>query len=50
MIVTPTRDLDRFLAIALASMDTLIEQGGNLWQRSSSMLRDLTAATHPQQP
>ena len=29
--------------------DTLVEQGGNLRQRSSSMLRDLTIARHRQQ-
>jgi hypothetical protein len=50
MIVTPTRDLGRFFAIALASADMLMEQGGNLQQGCSSMLRGTTAATHRQQP
>jgi hypothetical protein len=33
----------------LALRDTLVEQGGNLRQRSSSMLQDLTLARHRQQ-
>ena len=38
-----------FPAVALASMDTLMEQGGNLRQGCSSMLRDLTVARDQEQ-
>ena len=41
-IVATTRELDGFLAD--------LEQGGNLRQHSSSMLLNLTPATHRQQP
>jgi hypothetical protein len=50
MIEAATRNLDRFLAVALASIGHAMDQGGNLRHHSSPMLWDLTVARHRQQP